>query len=129
MIAAYSSEALYLVMQETLSVPMFVMIIQKFLLSCELTNMMYCQAPEKTMFIFVMLIGICNAFYLETILLQILNLSDVFIYIIGTFYCPAVNHTACVTWSLKPSGGYCSELVVRIPLFHYSKEVSCHREG
>lgn len=66
---ACSNEALYLVIQETLSVPMFAMIMQKFFLNCKLTNMMYCQAPEETMFILVMLTGIRNAIYPEIILL------------------------------------------------------------
>lgn len=48
---------------------MFAMIMQKFFLNCELTNMMYCQAPEETMFILVMLTGIRNAIYPEIILL------------------------------------------------------------
>ena len=118
---AYSNEALYLVIQETLSVLMFVMTMHKFLLNCELTNTMYCQAPEETMFISVMPTGICNAIYPEIILLQMLNLSGIYMYFLVTFYFAVVNHTSCITWSLKPGGDYCCELVVQIPLFPCSQ--------
>lgn len=118
---AYSNEALYLVIQETLSVPMFVMIMQKFFLNCELTNTMYCQAPEGGFYIYFSdVYRYMHAIYPEIILLQMLNLSGVYMYFLGTFHFPWWI-ASYVTWSLKLRGGYCYELVVQIPLFPSSQ--------
>lgn len=82
-------------------VPVFARIMQKCFLNCWLTNMMHSKTPEETTFILVILSGMYNAVYSEITLFQMLNLSGIYMYFLGVFSLPVVNHASCVTkWRL-----------------------------
>lgn len=81
---------------------------------------MCCQAPEETLFVLVMPIGTCNAIHPEIVPGQMFNLSGIYLYFLGVFCFPVVKRELCDT-ELTPSGGYCHELVVQIPLFPCSQ--------
>lgn len=76
------------------------------------------QAPEETMVIH-------SVIYPEIILIHMLKLSGIYMYFLGPFYFHEVNHTSCVAWSLKSSGGYCHRIVVQIHFSPASKEIYC----
>jgi len=120
--AAYSNEVLHLVMWETLSVPMFVMIMQKFLFICELTNTMFCQAPEETLFILVMLICLCNAILSwDYIFTNVKSFRYLYVFSWHVSLSCGESYTLRDT-ELKTK--YCYELGVQIPLFPYSQGYS-----